>query len=69
MAGRDAEGRVLLPEQFAGWVYVCRLRGFDLYLFEEKNVELGYLVHGRAWLYGELQKVKSRKYSFNTAAE
>ncbi len=33
---------------------------FDLYYFEEEPVEPGYLVHGRAWLYGALQKAKTR---------
>ena len=33
---------------------------FDLYLFEDEDVDLGYLVHGRAWLYGKLHKAKTK---------
>ena len=31
---------------------------FDLYYFKDEPVEPGYLVHGRAWLYGEVHKVE-----------
>ena len=29
---------------------------FDLFYFEDAPVELGFIVHGRAWLYGTLKK-------------
>jgi len=32
---------------------------FDLFYFEDEPVAPGYLVHGRAWLYGELHKTDS----------
>ena len=33
---------------------------FDLYYFEDEPVEPGYLIHGRAWLYGRLHKSEER---------
>ena len=29
---------------------------FDLFYYEDENVEPGFLVHGRAWLYGTLSR-------------